>query len=71
MLGEVSICIYLFTGIVFYFWIKEYCRISDACRYRYKVLYIVLLSIGLTALAFGIGRLLQKNRITSILFLGR
>lgn len=71
MLGEVSISIYLFTGIVFYFWIKEYCRISDAFRYRYKVIYVFLLSLGLTAVAFGVSRLLKKNVIASRLFLGR
>ncbi|MDE6916083.1 MAG: acyltransferase family protein [Lachnospiraceae bacterium] len=71
MLGEVSISIYLFTGIVFYFWIKEYCRISDAYRYRFKVMYVVLLSLGLTAAAFGLSRLLKKNATVSRLFLGR
>lgn len=71
MLGEVSISIYLFTGIVFWFWIKEYCRIPDTYRYRFKLMYVFLLSVGLTAIAFGVGRLLRKNTIISRLFLGR
>ncbi len=71
MLGKVSISIYLFTGIVFYFWIKEYFRIADTYRYRIKLMYIFLLSFGLTALAFGISWLLQKNKIVSRLFLGK
>lgn len=71
MLGEVLISIYLFTGIVFYFWIKEYFRISDVYRYRVKAAYVLLLSLGLTVVAFGVSRLLQKNKLTSRLFLGR
>lgn len=71
MLGKASICIYLFTGIVFYFWIKEYCQISDTYRYRVKILYIFLLSVGLTMLAFVVSQIFQKSTITSRLFLGK
>jgi len=70
-LGEVSICIYLFTGIVFYFVVKEYLRISDSYRYRIKAAYVFVLSWGLTVLAYVLGRLLQKNKMISKLFMGR
>lgn len=70
-LGKVSIGIYLFTGIIFWFFIKEYFRISDSYRYLIKSAYVFALSVGLTLLAFGISRLLQKNKVTSKLFLGK
>lgn len=70
-LGEVSISIYLSTGIVFFFWIKEYFRISDSYRYLVKAAYVFLMSIVLTGLAFVLSKLLQKNSVTSRLFLGR
>lgn len=71
MLGEVSIIIYLSTGIVFYFWIKEYFRISDSYRYMIKSAYVLGMSVVLTAASFLLGRLMQKNRVLSRLFLGR
>lgn len=69
-LGEVSIGIYLFTGIVFYFWVKEYFRISESYRYLIKSAYVFLMSIILTAIAYGLCKLLQKNAVTNLLFLG-
>lgn len=69
--GQMSICIYLFTGIVFYFVIKEYLRIPDSYRYLIKTAYVFGLSMVLTALAVGIGKMLQKSKLLSKLFLGR
>lgn len=71
MLGEMSISIYLSTGIVFYFWIKEYFRIPDAYRYRVKSAYVLGLSVALTAAALVLGRLMRKNAVLSRIFLGR
>jgi Fucose 4-O-acetylase and related acetyltransferases len=70
-LGEVSISIYLSTGIVFFFWIKEYFRISDSYRYLIKATYIFLMSIVLTGLSFVLSKLLQRNSVTNKLFMGR
>lgn len=70
-LGQVSISIYLFTGIVFWFWIKEYFRISESCRYRIKLFYVFGLSFGLTLIAFCVSKLLQKNKITCRFFMGK
>ncbi len=70
-LGQVSISIYLSTGIVFFFWIKEYFRISDSYRYLVKAGYIFLMSIVLTGMAFVLSKLLQKNSVTRRLFMGR
>lgn len=70
-IGKVSIGIYLSTGIVFYFVIKEYCRISESYRYLIRAGYVVGLSIGLTVLAYWLCIVLGKCKITSILFLGR
>lgn len=70
-LGQVSIGIYLFTGIIFYFFIKEYCRISESYRYIIRAVYIVGLSIILTILAYILCTLLRKNQITNRLFMGR
>ena len=47
-----SISIYLFTGLVFWFWIKDYCRISESYRYLIKSSYVLGLSLGLTLAAF-------------------
>ncbi len=69
-LGEVSIRIYLFTGIVFYFWVKEYFRISESYRYLIKSAYVFLMSIILTAIAYILCKLLQKSAVTNLLFLG-
>lgn len=71
MLGEVSISIYLSTGIVFYFWVKEYFRISDSYRYLIKSAYVLGMSVLLTAAAFLLSKLMQKNKALSRLFLGR
>lgn len=71
MIGEVSISIYLSTGIVFYFWIKEYFRISDSYRYLIKSSYVLGMSAALTAAAFLMSWLMQKNKVASKLFLGR
>ena len=70
-LGQVSISIYLFTGLVFLFWIKDYCRISESYRYLIKSSYVLGLSLGLTLAAFCLSKLFQKNRIVSRLFMGR
>lgn len=70
-IGEVSIGIYLLTGIVFWFFIKEYCRITESYRYAIRVIYVFGLSIVLTLVSYYFCKLLQKFKITSILFLGR
>jgi uncharacterized membrane protein YcaP (DUF421 family) len=70
-LGKVSISIYLMSGILFYFWIKESMRIDDAYRYRVKFVYIIGLSLVLTVLTYVVSKLLEKNKVTRKLFLGR
>lgn len=70
-IGQVSIGIYLFTGIVFYFVIKDYCRILESYRYLIRAGYVLGLSVGLTVLSYWLCRALGKCKITSILFLGR
>lgn len=69
--GKVSICIYLLTGILFFFLIKESCRISDDYRYLIKASYVLGLSVVLTVLSWGVGKLLLKNKVLSKLFMGR
>lgn len=70
-LGKVSICIYLLTGILFYFWVKESARITDDYRYLIKMSYVLGLSIVLTLVAWGVGKMLKKNQVSSKLFMGR
>lgn len=70
-LGQVSIGIYLFTGIVFYFLIEDYCRVTEAYRYMLRVGYVFGLSVVLTGAAYFICRLFAQNRVTSVLFLGK
>lgn len=70
-LGKVSISIYLMSGILFYFWIKESMRIDEAYRYRVKFAYIMVMSLVLTLLTYAVSKLLEKNKLTSKLFLGR
>lgn len=70
-MGQVSIGIYLFTGIVFYFAIKEYFKISESYRYLIRAGYVIVLSVVLTVLSYWLCRLLGRCKITSILFLGK
>lgn len=69
--GKVSICIYLLTGILFYFWIQHDFRISESYRYLIRGVYVLGMSVFLTVLAWGVGRLLLKNKVLSKLFMGR
>lgn len=69
--GQVSIGIYVFTGIVFYFIIKDYCRITEAYRYAVRTGYIFVLSIFLMIISYLLCILLGKWKATSILFLGK
>ena len=70
-LGKVSIGIYLLSGIIFWFLIKEYGRIDDSYRYMIKAGYVVGLSVVLTAVCYGVCIILQKFKITNKLFLGK
>ena len=70
-MGRLSICIYLFTGILFYFFVKESLRIPDSYRYLIKAAWVFGLSVILTFFAFCVGKLFQKSKIASRLFLGR
>lgn len=70
-LGKVSIGIYLLSGIIFWFLIKEYGRIEDSYRYMIKAGYVVGLSVVLTAVCYGVCIILQKFKITNKLFLGK
>lgn len=69
--GQVSIGIYLFTGIVFYFVIKDYCRITEVYRYAIRAGYVLALSIVLTLISYWFCKLLGNWKITGNLFLGK
>jgi surface polysaccharide O-acyltransferase-like enzyme len=69
-IGRTSIGIYLMSGILFYFCIKEQLRIDDSYRYLIKSAYVLGLSVVLTALCYMVSRLLAKNKTTGKLFMG-
>jgi hypothetical protein len=70
-IGRTSIGIYLMSGILFYFCIKEHLRIDDSYRYLIKSEYVLGLSVVITALCYMVSRLLAKNKVTGRLFMGR
>lgn len=70
-LGQISIGIYLLSGIIFWFWVKEYGKIDDSYRYLIKAGYVVGLSFILTIVCYCICSILKKFTITNRLFLGK
>ena len=70
-MGEKSIVLYVFSGLVFYFLIKDYCRVPEAYRYLYKIGYVSLISILTTGISYVVAALCDKNKWTRKLLLGK
>lgn len=70
-LGEKSIVLYAFSGIVFYFLIKDYCRVPEMYRYRLKIVYVLLVSVIITGVSYFVALLIDRNKWTRKLLMGK
>lgn len=70
-LGENSIVIYVFSGILFFFLIKDYCRIPEEYRYCIKAGYVLVISLIITGISYLTAKLINRNKWTKKILMGK